>query len=96
MNRQRITPEPGKIYILKSNNSIVTSMFRCVSSQAGTAVFQNVASGWTFTAHGVAQYYDGEIDWDFSTGGHFENIPIISKEAGNHAKETQTPEKIPF
>ena len=72
MIRKRITPEPGKVYTLKSNNSIITSMFRCVSSQAGTAVFRNVASGWTFTAHGVAQYSDGEIDWDFSTGGHWE------------------------
>ena len=73
MIRKRITPEPGKVYTLKSNNSIITSMFRCVSSQAGTAVFRNVASGWTFTAHGVAQYSDGEIDWDFSTNGRFEN-----------------------
>lgn len=74
MTRTRIIPEPGKVYTLKSNNSIVTSMFRCLSSQTGTAVFQNLASGWTFTAHGVAQYNDEKIDWDFSTGGRFENI----------------------
>ena len=73
MNRKRITPEPGKVYTLKSDHSIITSMFRCLSSQAGTAVMQNVASGWTFKAHGVAQYDDGKIDWDFSTGGRWED-----------------------
>lgn len=72
MTRKRITPEPGKVYTLKTSHSIITSMFRCVSSQDGIAVMQNLASGWTFTAHGVGQYNDGEIDWDFSTGGHWE------------------------
>lgn len=73
MNRKRITPQPGKVYTLKSNNSIITSIFRCLEAQSGVAVMQNLASGWTFKAHGVGQYDDGEIDWDFSTGGYFMN-----------------------
>lgn len=66
MNRKRISPEPGKVYTLKSNNSIITSMFRCLETQGGIAITQNLVSGWTFKAHGVGQYEDGEIDWDFS------------------------------
>ena len=73
MNRKRITPQPGKVYTLKSNNSIITSLFHCLEAQSGVAVMQNLASGWTFKAHGVGQYDDGEIDCDFSTGGHFED-----------------------
>ena len=73
MNRKRITPEPGKVYTLKSNNSIITSLFRCLEIQDGIAVMQNLASGWTFKAHNVGLYDDGEIDWDFSTGGCFMN-----------------------
>lgn len=78
MNRKRITPQPGKVYTLKSNNSIITSIFRCLEAQSGVAVMQNLASGWTFKAHGVGQYDDGEIDWDFSTRGHFEDTPSFS------------------
>ena len=73
MNRKHITPEPGRVYTLKSNNSIITSLFRCLEAQSGVAVMQNLASGWTFKAHGVGQYDDGEIDWDYSTGGYFMN-----------------------
>lgn len=36
------------------------------------AVMQNIKSGWTFVAHGVGVYEDGRIDWDYSTGGRFE------------------------
>ena len=35
---------------------------------------QNIASGWTFKANGVIQYEDDSVEWDYSTGGHFERL----------------------
>ena len=29
----------------------------------------NVNTGWEMVVHGLGQYDDGKIDWDFSTGG---------------------------
>ena len=29
----------------------------------------NVKTGWEMVVHGLGQYDDGKIDWDFSTGG---------------------------
>lgn len=62
--------------------------YRCIApadngplfyNQAGgssntSGVFQNIKSGWTFTAKGIIQYIDGTIEWDHSVGGHFEEV----------------------
>jgi len=75
MYSQTITPEPGKTYTLKAAHSMVTSTFLCLSGRYGEAVLQNQTSGWIFKAHHIRQYDDGEIDWSYSTDGHFENVP---------------------
>ena len=63
-------PEVGKVY---ENHGGGT--FRCLENKCGTtAVMQNVKSGWTFTAHGCRRYGDDTIEWDYSTGGRFENV----------------------
>lgn len=67
-NRTKFTPEAGATYTNAGGGS-----FRCLQSgQIGEAVMQNVASLWTLNAHGCGVYEDGTIDWDYSTGGHFE------------------------
>lgn len=68
MDGKRITPERGKIYRNKGGGK-----FLCIRGFDGNAVMQNIASGWTFKANGVIQYEDGTIEWDYSTGGHFEH-----------------------
>ena len=35
----------------------------------------NTKTGWTLTAHGLVQYEDGTIEWDYSTGGYFGEVP---------------------
>ena len=66
MQGKRITPERGKIYKNKGGGK-----FFCIRGYRNNAVMQNVASKWTFKATGVIQYEDGTIEWDYSTGGHF-------------------------
>lgn len=63
----RITPEQGKVYQNKGGGE-----FLCIESFDGDAIMQNTASRWTFKAHGITQYEDGTIEWDYSTRGHFE------------------------
>ena len=66
MQGKRITPERGKIYKNKGGGK-----FFCIRGYRNNAVMQNVASKWTFKANGVIQYEDGTIEWDYSTGVHF-------------------------
>lgn len=35
------------------------------------AYMERVKDGWSLIAHGVIQYEDGTIEWNYSTGGHF-------------------------
>lgn len=72
MKRTKFTPRQGDTYRNRGGGS-----FRCLRSCAmhiHSAVMQNAASGWTFTAHGCGIYEDGTIDWDYSTGGRFEEV----------------------
>lgn len=68
MKGKKITPEQGKVYKNKGGGE-----FLCIRGFDGDAVMQNTASGWTFKANGVIQYDDGTVEWDYSTGGHFEH-----------------------
>ena len=71
--RQRFTPERGRVYENQGGGT-----YRCLHAggflPACMAVMQNVASGWTFTAHDCGIYEDGRMDWDFSTDGRFEEV----------------------
>lgn len=73
MIRTKFTPAEGEQYKNAGGGT-----FRCLSSgkglPAGEATMQNVASGWTFEAHGCGIYDDGTIDWDYSTGGCFAEV----------------------
>lgn len=69
-SRKRFDPVKGAVYENQSGG-----IFRCLKaprySNGHVATMQNIASGWTFQAHGVGIYADGRIDWDYSTGGVF-------------------------
>ena len=69
MKRARFTPSAGETFTLKDSNQI----YKCIKTTGiQTAIMQNKETRWTLEAHGLAYYEDGSIDWDFSTGGHFE------------------------
>lgn len=79
----RLQPVVGQVYTNRGGGQ-----FRCIApaedgplfyNAAGgfsnaSGVFQNIESGWTFTAKGVIQYIDGTIEWDHSVGGRFEEV----------------------
>ncbi len=78
-----IRPEVGQVYANRGGGQ-----FRCIApaddgpmfyNAAGgfsnsSGVFQNIKSGWTFTAKGIIQYIDGTIEWDRSINGRFEEV----------------------
>ena len=80
---KRIQPTVGQIYTNRGGGR-----YRCIApsevgpmyyNKAGgcsnaSAVFQNIESGWTFTAKGILQFVDGTIEWDHSIGGRFEEV----------------------
>ena len=78
-----IEPIVGRVYTNRGGGR-----FKCIAPSAAgpmfwngaggcsnaSAVFQNVESGWTFTAKGILQFIDGTIEWDHSIDGHFEEV----------------------
>ena len=62
-----ITPVEGVVYHNRSGFDC-----RCESCRDSmTALMVRIPDGWTCLAHGVRQYQDGTIEWDYSTGGHW-------------------------
>ena len=51
------------------------SVYMCLQElDRDTYVMQNVNSGWTFTAHVITRYENGDIEWDYSSNGRFEEV----------------------
>ena len=70
-NPQQFTPVVGEIYENAGGGRYV-----CLKVLINPeAKFQNTVSGWTCYAHGIVRYADGTIEWDYSTDGHFEDLP---------------------
>lgn len=80
---RRMEPVVGQVYTNRGGGQ-----YRCIApAEAGptlynaaggfsnaSGVFQNIKSGWTFTAKGIIKYIDGTIEWDHSIGGRFEEV----------------------
>ena len=71
MERVKLFPTVGQNYVDPRRMSRYVCLY--VDSD-GTAIMQNVASKWTFRAHGLGMYEDGSVDWDYSTEGRFVKV----------------------
>lgn len=70
--RKPFTPKSGEWY-----ENAGGGRYQCVCGRSGVGPFlasMRSAGGWRFVAHGIGIYEDGKIDWDFSTGGYFEEV----------------------
>ena len=65
-------PETGKVYRNAGGGE-----YYCRRGEASDAWMINVASGWSFHAHGCRRYPDGSIEWNYSTDGTFDEIPEV-------------------
>ena len=73
MPTQRFTPEVGKTYQNRSGGTyLCTHVYEGDTVEpSSNARMVNTATGWTMLCHGLVQYPNGTIEWDYSTGGHF-------------------------
>lgn len=81
MDKQYIIPVVGRIYHNRgggeyrcTGNRLYMSdeqQRRALSLGDHVAYMERVKDGWSLTAHGVIQYADGAIKWNYSTGEHF-------------------------
>lgn len=81
MDKQYIIPVVGRIYHNRSGgeyrctgNRLYMSdeqQRRALSLGDHVAYMERVKDGWSLSAHGVIQYGDGSIEWNYSTGEHF-------------------------
>lgn len=69
--KSNFKPTPGSTY---ENHGGGTYLCLRVYESEDKAIMQNIASGWTCICYGIGFYFDQTIDWDWSTGGHFEEI----------------------
>lgn len=62
-----IEPQAGVVYHNRCGSDYI-----CDSCYGGTnAIMVRIPDSWTCIAHGVRQYADGTIEWDYSTEGHW-------------------------
>ena len=62
-----ITPIVGRVYHNRSGAD-----YRCIQTMDdGRAVMVRLHDNWTLVAHGVRQYDNGDIEWDWSSDGHW-------------------------
>lgn len=59
-------PEVGQVYRNAGGGE-----YRCELASGTCACMVNTKSGWSLWAHGCRIYFDGSIEWDYSTDGHF-------------------------
>lgn len=71
---ENFQPEVGKEY--RNRNG---GIFECLFMEGDTAELRNIKTGWQFVAHGCQQHEDGSIEWNFSTGGRFVDMPKTAK-----------------
>lgn len=81
MDKPYIVPVIGQTYLNRSGGEYrcTGNMFyeneermqRVLSLGEHWASMVRVKDGWSLTAHGIVQYADGTIEWNYSTGGHF-------------------------
>ncbi len=81
---RRLVPVVGQIYTNRGGGEYRclaqkvergTTYFNASGGASNTSgVFQDIKSGWTFTAKGIVQYIDGTIEWDHSVGGTFQEL----------------------
>lgn len=74
MKSERVHLKVGSLYRLHDRDGYVLECLRLIpddSYSPYTAKVRSTVTGWTMTIHGVNQYEDGSIDWDFSTHGIF-------------------------
>ena len=63
----------GREYCCLSNTSYPNEKDSQRSVELGEhqADMVRMSDGWSFTAHGLHQYEDGTVEWNYSTGGAF-------------------------
>lgn len=74
MKSERVYLKAGKIYRLHNHEEYCIEVIKTLPNDSYSpfsARVRSTISGWTMTIHGVNQYEDGSIDWDYSTDGIF-------------------------
>lgn len=70
MDRTYITPIVNQTYTNRNGSEYrCTSVAEAIRPCETTALFTRVRDGWSLQAHGILQYDDGTIEWNYSTGG---------------------------
>ena len=81
MSNQYIVPVAGQLYTNRNGNEYCClsnetypnreAMEQAVALGEHTATMVRMKDGWSIKAHGLQQYADGAVEWNYSSGGAF-------------------------
>ena len=81
MEKHYIVPIIGQVYTNRSGGDYLCTdnkvyeddeqRQRALTLGEHWASLKRIKDGWSLIAHGVIQYADGSIEWNYSTGGRF-------------------------
>lgn len=74
MKTERVYLKVGSLYRLHDRDGYILECIRLLPDDfysPFSARVRSTVTGWTMDIHGVNQYEDGSIDWDYSTNGFF-------------------------
>lgn len=72
MEKKYIFPITGRIYRNRNGRDyLCIQTIRHTLPDDSLAVFERITDNWHLVAHGVMQYEDGTIEWNYSSGGHW-------------------------
>lgn len=76
MKKVYFIPIVGRVYQNRNGQQYLClhANHQSAPDSDAAALFQRISDGWTLTAHGILQYEDGLIEWNYSTGGHWPQI----------------------
>lgn len=77
MSGKRFRPVAGTVYTNKGGGTFLCGDVweNDTPQRSYCARMVNTKTGWTLTAHGLIQYEDGTIEWDYSTDGRWGEVP---------------------
>lgn len=72
MKGSYFVPQVGQVYQNRNDRSyLCLSVEKRLLLNDTTAQMRRTSDGWTLTAHGLIRYEDGTIEWNYSTGGRW-------------------------
>jgi len=77
IERRRFAPAKGHVFHNRGGGDFLCTSETFWIGYESRAWMQNVKSGWSFEARDIRIYDNGDIDWGYSVGGRWADLPAF-------------------